>query len=213
MPTSPNVSLPGRPLGPPTPAVSTGPRTGAGKARASQTARRRPLQPRDRARIVALVADAIIAAHQPVNSQERLAAIEASLFSNCLNFAMYTPEDANILQAPERTQFQPTVDRNRALPTPTASAASIVSPKSSPPFCVSKPRPSVSTAAPSTISTASRASATSSSPKIARQNEPIVEPLDNPQYEQKTTGSDSGELSSQPKRTQKRTHAPMPILQ
>jgi hypothetical protein len=189
--TSPNVSPPGRPLGPLTPAVPTGPRTREGKARASQNARKRPFS-FTIVRIVPLVADAI-AEHQPVNSPERPPSnpspspnipriasppIEAGLFSNCLNVAMYTPEDANILQDPDLTQdFQP---RRRSEPRFLAPLR--LRPRQSPvPNCPHlSPFPSPSraplTAAPSTISTASSASAASSHPKIARQTNPLPSP-------------------------------------
>jgi hypothetical protein len=98
---------------------STGPRTPEGKARASQNSRRHSLNPEpftvlrieDRARIASLIAGAI-ATYQPVNSQERAAverialaqhsilrmyALEAGFYTNCLDSAMHTCDDPNIL--------------------------------------------------------------------------------------------------------------------
>jgi hypothetical protein len=116
---------------------ATGPRTEEGKARASQNARKRPFNPdpftiiriEDRTRVAALVAGAI-ATYQPINSQERLAveriaiaqhsmyrlaAIEAGLFTNCLNIAMLSPEDPKILERSQLCQnIPPAIDQNRA---------------------------------------------------------------------------------------------------
>ncbi len=98
---------------------STGPKTPEGKARASQNARKHPFNPdpftivriEDRAQINTRVADAI-ATYQPVNSQERAAverialaqhsmlrlyAIEAGFYANCLDSAMHTTDEPNIL--------------------------------------------------------------------------------------------------------------------
>jgi hypothetical protein len=98
---------------------STGPRTPEGKARSSQNARKPAFNPapftvvrvEDRAHINTLVAGAI-ATYQPINSQERDAverialaqhcmrrmyALEAGLFTNCLDQAMVGPADPNIL--------------------------------------------------------------------------------------------------------------------
>src|SRR5271157_3573355 len=93
MPTSPNVSLPiastpknpptqARPATAPPPSLSSASRTAPASPPTSPSQQRLALE-----RIA-------IARH----SRYRLAAIEAGLFSNYLNFAMCTPEDGNILQ-------------------------------------------------------------------------------------------------------------------
>src|ERR1022692_791604 len=99
---------------------STGPKTPAGKARASQNPRKHTFDPEpfaivrieDPAGIAALVADAV-ATSQPMNSQERFAVeriapaqhsmlrmyvFEAGFFTNCLEAAMVGPADPEILK-------------------------------------------------------------------------------------------------------------------
>jgi len=109
-PVSPRQLAAGVPLGPANAALSTGPRTPEGKARFSQNARRHGFTAADFAVVrleeleaVARLKDDLVAAWQPVNSQElfaierialaqhallRAARLESGLFTTCLNEAL-----------------------------------------------------------------------------------------------------------------------------